>query len=341
MRATIKMIAERAGVSIGTVDRVLHDRPYVKAEVRERVLQVMEELNYRPNRMASALALSATPRYLAIVQPVWRNYILEEMEAGLRRFQEEHQDYNVTVEVLEYPQEDVKTCLKQLNKAVRAGAQAIALCASDCAAVRKKLEELAARNIPVVTFNSDIPSGARLCYVGEDAHRAGRVAGEIAAKFLRPGDHWLLVYGGPSYAGHKGRADGFSERLTELGFSPADCRIAITHNSYEETYAQVRQALEADPALAYIYMANRSAPACAAAIRDCGRAGQVRVLSHDRDPEVLALLHSGEVDFTIDQDLAYQSYQALSLLFRLLAEHKAPEQDTFCLPSPILNAELI
>ena len=40
MRATIKMIAERAGVSIGTVDRVLHDRPYVKAEVRERVLTV-------------------------------------------------------------------------------------------------------------------------------------------------------------------------------------------------------------------------------------------------------------------------------------------------------------
>ena len=33
MRTTIKMIAERAGVSIGTVDRVLHDRPYVKAEV--------------------------------------------------------------------------------------------------------------------------------------------------------------------------------------------------------------------------------------------------------------------------------------------------------------------
>ena len=58
MRTTIKMIAERAGVSIGTVDRVLHDRPYVKAEVRERVLRVMEELDYHPNRMASALATS-------------------------------------------------------------------------------------------------------------------------------------------------------------------------------------------------------------------------------------------------------------------------------------------
>ena len=69
MRTTIKMIAERAGVSIGTVDRVLHDRPYVKVEVRERVLRVMEELDYHPNRMASALATSGTPRKLALVQP--------------------------------------------------------------------------------------------------------------------------------------------------------------------------------------------------------------------------------------------------------------------------------
>ena len=67
MRATIKMIAEKAGVSIGTVDRVLHDRPYVKAEVRERILRVMEELDYHPNRMASALALSGILRHLTVV----------------------------------------------------------------------------------------------------------------------------------------------------------------------------------------------------------------------------------------------------------------------------------
>jgi hypothetical protein len=47
------------------------------------------------------------------------------------------------------------------------------------------------------------------------------------------------------------------------------------------------------------------------------------------------------VDFTIGQDLSYQSDQALSLLFRLLVEHKSPERDAYCPPSPILNAELI
>ena len=119
----------------------------------------------------------------------------------------------------------------------------------------------------MVTFNSDIPGGARLCYVGEDAHRAGRIAGEIAAKFLRPGEPLLLVYAGPAYAGHKARADGFLERLGELGFRREDCRIAATHNDYGETLEAVTAALEAEPDLRYVYMANLSVPACVEAIR--------------------------------------------------------------------------
>ena len=111
MRATIKMIAERAGVSIGTVDRVLHDRPYVKAEVRERVLQVLEELDYHPNRMASALATSGTPRHLALVQPEWeKGYVQDEMKAGVTRFLEEYRDYNVTLDVRTYAREDEAAC---------------------------------------------------------------------------------------------------------------------------------------------------------------------------------------------------------------------------------------
>ena len=116
MRATIKMIAERAGVSIGTVDRVLHDRPYVKAEVRERVLQVLEELDYHPNRMASALATSGTPRHLALVQPEWeKGYVQDEMEAGVTRFLEEYRDYNVTLDVRTYAREDEAACRRLQN----------------------------------------------------------------------------------------------------------------------------------------------------------------------------------------------------------------------------------
>ena len=341
MRATIKMIAEQAGVSIGTVDRVLHNRPYVKAEVRERVLRVMEELDYRPNQMASALATSGTARRLAVVQPEWDPYVGEAMDRGVARFREERRDYNLTVDIRSYKPGDTGACLKQMDRAVENGAQGIALCASDCGAVRAKLEDLKARRVSVVTFNSDIPGGARLCYVGEDAHRAGRIAGEIAAKFLRPGEPLLLVYAGPAYAGHKARADGFLERLGELGFRREDCRIAATHNDYGETLEAVMAALEAEPDLRYVYMANLSVPACVEAIRRCGRTGRVRVLSHDSGPEIRQFLKEGLVDFTIDQNLVYQSYQSLDLLFRAVAERKQPEREFFYPASPILNAETL
>ena len=339
MRATIKMIAEQAGVSIGTVDRVLHNRPYVKAEVRERVLRVMEELDYRPNQMASALATSGTARRLAVVQPEWDPYVGEAMDRGVARFREERRDYNLTVDIRSYKPGDTGACLKQMDQVVENGAQGIALCASDCGAVRAKLEDLKARRVPVVTFNSDIPGGARLCYVGEDAHRAGRIAGEIAAKFLRPGEPLLLVYAGLDYAGHKARADGFLERLGELGFRREDCRVAATHNDYGETLAAVTAALEAEPDLGYVYMANLSVPACVEAIRRCGRTGRVHVLSHDSGPEIRRFLKEGLVDFTIDQNLVYQSYQSLDLLFRAVAERKQPEREFFYPASPILNAE--
>ena len=341
MRATIKMIAEQAGVSIGTVDRVLHNRPYVKAEVRERVLRVMEELDYRPNQMASALATSGTARRLAVVQPEWDPYVGEAMDRGVARFREERRDYNLTVDIRSYKPGDTGACLKQMDQVVENGAQGIALCASDCGAVRAKLEDLKARRVPVVTFNSDIPGGARLCYVGEDAHRAGRIAGEIAAKFLRPGEPLLLVYAGLDYAGHKARADGFLERLGELGFRREDCRIAATHNDYDETLEAVTAALEAEPDLRYVYMANLSVPACVEAIRRCGRTGRVHVLSHDSGPEIRRFLKEGLVDFTIDQNLVYQSYQSLDLLFRAVAERKQPEREFFYPASPILNAETL
>ena len=342
MRATIKMIAEKAGVSIGTVDRVLHDRPYVKAEVKERVLQVMEELEYRPNRMASALAMSGTARQLAFIQPGWgSDYVRDEMESGVTRFREERRDYNVTVDTRSYPSGDVAECLAQVDRAVDSGAQAVALCASDCPEVRAKLEELAKKNIPVITYNSDIVGAPRLCYVGEDARHAGRVAGEIASKFLRPGEPYLLAYAGPAYAGHKGRAEGFLARLEELGFQRKDCRVAVTRNDYSESFRVVRQALAEDPELRYIYMVTLSVTGCVDAIRACGREGHVHVLSHDSSPDIRRLLREGSVDFTIGQDLAYQSYQALNLLFRTVAEHKPPEKDCYCPTSPILNAETV
>lgn len=340
MRTTIKMIAERAGVSIGTVDRVLHNRPYVKEDVRAHVLQVLEEMDYHPNRMASALATSGTPRRLALIQPDWvTDYVSNEMKAGAQRFLEEHQDYNVTLDIRTYAREDDAQCLRLMEEAAADGAQAMALSVSDTAEIRAAIEDLAVRNIPVITFNSDVPGGRRLCYVGEDGLHAGRVAGEIASHFLTETDPFLVICSEQVYSAHKARVDGFLERLAERGILAENGVTVATHLDYKRTADTVAAALDARPGLKVVYMATPPEDACAEVLRERGLTGKVHVLCHDSGPEIQALLRSGQVDFIIGQDLAYQPYQSLKLLFDALSG-RLPRQDCYT-ASPILNAETV
>ena len=61
MAVTIKKIAEVAGVSRGTVDRALNGRSGVKPEVKENILKIADELGYKPNYAAKALADKRLP----------------------------------------------------------------------------------------------------------------------------------------------------------------------------------------------------------------------------------------------------------------------------------------
>ena len=54
---SIKDIAGRANVSIGTVDRVMHNRGRVSDETKARVLRIVDQLSYRPNIFARNLSL--------------------------------------------------------------------------------------------------------------------------------------------------------------------------------------------------------------------------------------------------------------------------------------------
>ncbi|HMR68380.1 MAG TPA: LacI family DNA-binding transcriptional regulator [Anaerolineae bacterium] len=58
--ASIKDVAESAGVSTATVSRVLSDKPHVRPEIRERVMAAVDALSYRPNRVARSLRVQKT-----------------------------------------------------------------------------------------------------------------------------------------------------------------------------------------------------------------------------------------------------------------------------------------
>lgn len=59
MKITINDIAKMAGVSKGTVSRVINDKPYgVGDEVREKIKKIIDEVGYKPNQLARSIVTS-------------------------------------------------------------------------------------------------------------------------------------------------------------------------------------------------------------------------------------------------------------------------------------------
>jgi LacI family transcriptional regulator len=67
MPATIRDVAKKAGVGLGTVSRVLNQSPQVRGVTRQRVLDVIDELDYSPNPIARRLSLGKTLTIAAII----------------------------------------------------------------------------------------------------------------------------------------------------------------------------------------------------------------------------------------------------------------------------------
>jgi len=81
MRVTIKDIANYCGVSEGTVDRALHNRPGIGAETKAKILQAVKELNYKPDLMARGLAKGKTMTIGVVLFDLYNRSFAQIMEA--------------------------------------------------------------------------------------------------------------------------------------------------------------------------------------------------------------------------------------------------------------------
>lgn len=96
MAATLSDVAQRAGVSIKTVSNVIHDYPHIRPQTKERVLEAIQALDYRPNLNARNLRTGRTG-VIALVVPTLRNpYFAELAEAVMDAADRE--GYSVLIE---------------------------------------------------------------------------------------------------------------------------------------------------------------------------------------------------------------------------------------------------
>jgi len=116
----IKNVADAAGVSTATVSRVLANKPHVRPEVKQRVMEVVRKLNYQPNRVAQSLR-SNTSKIIALIVADIENPFFQKVSRAVDDTAQEL-GYNVIVCNTDEDPEKEKGCLELLRVGNLAGA---------------------------------------------------------------------------------------------------------------------------------------------------------------------------------------------------------------------------
>jgi LacI family transcriptional regulator len=214
--ASISRVADMAGVSAATVSRVINGvAGKMSEETRARVLQAIEELNYRPSRAGSALRQGRS-HLVGVLAPDPGNAYHASVAASVETALRAEGRVMVLGNTHEEPsvQDDL---LREMRSLLVGGIVMLGAVPS------AQLAECLRADIPMVFLNRRSPTQLKAPYVGIDNAEAGRAVG---THFAAAGHRQVAVFHGPmTSSATKGRVEGFRAAFTELVGRNAQVRL--------------------------------------------------------------------------------------------------------------------
>ncbi len=340
MRVTLKTIAERAGVHISTVDKVIHNRGGVSKEVEANIRAIIDELGYKTNPAGRALQRSGKKyRIVTLLLGVdAQPYIAE----GIRR-ELSNANFNVEAEFQTSAFLDAERQLALLKKAEEEEVDGIILQPNHSRRIEETVRRLSEKNIPVITVDSDLRGGSRLCHVGQNAAKGAYIAGRMMGLFLRgEGKAAVITNSLDTETFH----DQVNTRTTEFTSFIRDNYPEIEIVRYVEgfedreiTYRETVKLLQEVPEIKGIFIACGGVDAVGRAIREAGKAEQTSVVSFEEYPEILDLIRARVVDCTIGGNLVEQGRTSFRLMIDYLVYGTRPEKESVYMDARILVKE--
>lgn len=175
----IKDIAKRAGVSVGTVDRVLHKRPNVSKSALEKVEKALQEMDYHPNMYASALAYNKSYTFYFVIPEHESVAYWEEIEEGALKATEARRDFHVEVKFLYYERFSQQSFEAAAQACIDAQPEGIVVVPVELDVTRKFTDQLHERAIPFILLDSYMPDLRPLSFFGQDSFHSGYFAARM------------------------------------------------------------------------------------------------------------------------------------------------------------------
>ncbi|WP_305988001.1 substrate-binding domain-containing protein [Roseibium sp. MMSF_3544] len=313
-RVTIHDVADAAGVSLATVDRVLNGRPGVRKATIEKVKQAADSLNYKPDVFAAALAKKRTYR-LHFLIPNGPNAFMEDLsrEAASHARTMSGDRMQVHVEPIDaFDGHRVAGTLAILDKSVCDG---VAVVAPAFPEVRAAIDRLQVRGVPVVTLVSDHPSSSRQHFVGIDNTAAGRTAGRLLGRFLPKTSGKIgLIAGSLGLRDHAERFDGCRDVIAQCFPHLELLKVREGRDDNSKNADLVRRLLEDHSDLAGLYNIGAGNRGVIAALTASGRAENVVFVGHELTPYTRDALSDDVMDAVIAQDPGHEIRSAIRVL---------------------------
>ncbi len=312
-RTTLVDVADVAGVSLATVDRVFNHRPGVSPRTAERVEQALVRLGYRPDPAAVRLARGIQYQF-CFVLPTGTNSFMNLLAGQVERTLialADQQAYGDVVRVDVFDPNALSEALRGLIGRYHG----VATVALDHPLVRDAINALVDAGTSVVTLVSDVPNSKRHRFVGIDNSAAGRTAGTLMGRFAggRSGPVGLIA-GSLALRDHVERMFGFQQVLAS-DFPALRTLPALEGRDDSQRCRTVAEKLLAEhPDLIGIYSIGAGNRGIADALEKAGRARDVIFLGHELTDHSRRYLMQGTMAAVLNQDPGHEARSAARIL---------------------------
>lgn len=318
-RPTIPDLAEAAGVSVATVNRVLSGASNVRLATQERVQKAAEEIGFYGLGCIQARVSAARPhlRFGVLLlqphRPFYQN-VARALEAAAATAV--GAEVELRIEFLED--------LTPQNIAARAldlakDCQAICLTSAVHPVVTETLERIQAQGIAVFALISQISVTGQMSYIGLDNWKVGRTSAWTFANICKtPGKIGILM-GNPRYRNQEMNETGFRSYFREHAPEFSLLEPLSTFESAAVAQEMTEKLLTDHPDLVGLYISGGGISGALAALRAAGKAGKMVVVGYDLTDVTRAALLDGTMTLVISHPLARLARDAIDGMIRACA----------------------
>ncbi len=326
---SIKDIANKANVSPGTVDRVIHNRGGVSEKTKQRILKIIKDYDFKINPIASSLALKKRYKIATLIPKlVDSNGFWEAPKNGIEKAAEDIKNYGVTIQNHGFDQFDVNTFITAFNDVIKSTPDAVLIAPVFKKQTQKLVLQLEKINIPYIFINIEIEGLKNLSFIGQSSFKGGYLAAKMTDLLLKKKLAVSIIKirkNSINYHGIEQRILGFKSYFKDVG-SPIHIK-AITIDSINDPNSVDRtltKHLADNPSTEAFFIPSSKTSKIAKHLSESNIKG-IHLIGFDTTSENILYLKKDVINILISQKPFQQGYQGIKILFEYIVLKKTPK----------------